>query len=394
MVQKKDSPAAIAEKPKEKAPKASETRKGLDSLKKKVNEKAGLTEMVQDLLKDFGKLDSKERVKRIGAIISAAAFGYIFGKDKVEAMKKTAAASKGQESAEAEKGNQSEESEEAQKEEEKIEDPREQRRKVVCNNARLVLINTDPAGNLRPSHMKGKSSYLLEYGLPELGVFKEEMISMLAPDASGEKEGLSKVINILKRCPMGMYQCMPMYLFGFIPEFKKLKWKEEGQNEEKIEAMWKFLQNEEMQREATRGYLLRSANSYGGDSQLVAASFYGGPRAANALKAYRAEMARRKRIEDGTATEKDKEGPVATPDQIQYIEKKQGAYSSIKKYAGYDPSKGSQKGSFDIDKELAKTASRESGAWRNKKSKERDEKWESDQRYAYNRPGNKEIAIA
>lgn len=394
MVQQK-IPAKAAPEKQEKTPEKSDTRKGLDTLKEKMDKKMKVTDMVKDLLKDFGKLDSKERIKRIGAILSAAAFGYIFGgkKEKPEEGEEEAdqtSAVHGSKESKDSTGEGEKESRETK------ENPRERRRKVVCNDARLVLINTDPAGSLRPKHMEHKSSYLLEYGLPELDVFKEEMISMLAPDARGEKEGLSKVINILKRCPMGMYQCMPQYLFGFIPEFKHLKWKEEGQNEEKLEAMWKFLQNEEMQREATRGYLLRSAKANGGDPELVAASFYGGQRAANALKAYRLEMARRKRIENGTASERDKQGPVATPEQIQYIEKKQGAYSSIKKYAGYDPGKGPQKGSFDIDRELAKTAARESGAWRNKKSKERDEKWEDDQRYAYNRPGNqaKETAVA
>lgn len=387
MVHQKTPTPAAPEK-QEKTSEKSDTRKGLDALREKVTGKMKLSEMVQDLLKNFGKLSSKERMQKIGVILSTAAFGFIFGKEKVEAMQKAAAAKDEQK----EEGKEETESAEKKEEESKEgkEDLRERRRRVVCNNSRLILINTDPAGSLRPSHLKGRSSYLLEYGLPELNVFKEEMISILAPDAKNEKEGLSQVINILKRCPMGMYQCMPRYLFGYIPEFKHLKWKEEGQNEEKLEAMWKFLQNEEMQRNACRGYLLNSAHSYGGDAQLVAASFYGGPRAAKALKAYRLEMARQKRIKDGTASEKDKEGPVATPEQIQYVEKKQGAYSSIKRYAGYDPSKTSQKGSFDIDRELANTAKRESGAWRNKKSKPRDEKWEQDQRYAYNRPAGKQ----
>lgn len=342
-------------------PSSSDTRTGLDHLREGVREKQHVSSQLWDLLRDFRKLPSEERNKRLGVVLAAATpllLTYIMG-NKKEAPKKPENKRRRTRTS----GRQAVAGPSAQAEEGVEEqDPRARRRKVVCDDMRLICINTDPAKELVPKGLQGKSSYLLEYGLPEFETFKEEMMDILAPDVTDKGKALKKVVDILKRSPMGKYQCMPQYLFGNVEEFKKynLDWKTDGDEEKKMRAIWEFLQSEKMQREATRVYLAQSARQYGNDPELVAASFYGGGRAAEALRAYKA----------GTAT----------PEQKEYVEKKQGAYRSILSY-----SRTSSGGTFDLEAELARTAARESGNLEGKKAKPRDASWESDQRFAYNR---------
>lgn len=357
------TPTTEEPKKKEGAPSSSDTRAGLDSLRQHLPEKPGLFQMIQDLLKNMKNLTPDERKARLGSILGVAALGYLFGNKKESAETPGKSNKRRRQAAHQSTAASEEEGEEEATMETASEDPRAGRRKVVCDDMRLICINTDPAKNLVPKECNGNSSYLLEYGLPEFDVFKEEMVSILVPNASKTEDGLDKAADILKRCPMGKYQCMPQYLFQNVGKFKPLNldWKSGGQGEQKLRAMWEFLQNEEMQKEATRIYLSQSARQYGGDAELVAASFYGGGKAAEALRAYKT----------GTAT----------PEQKEYVEKQQGAYRSIASYAGTSKSSGP----FDLEAELSRTGSRESGNLEGKKSKARDEQWEQDQRYAYNR---------
>lgn len=354
-------PRDDTEKREGQAPGASDTREGLDHLREGVGDKRPFTAQLQELLQGFSALPPEQRKQRLAAIMATATpllLTYILGERK-EAGKPAKRKRKRRRDL-SPAASDEEVTEEGG--ETKEPDPRERRRKVVCNDVRLICINTDPVASMVPRRLHGNSSYLLEYGLPEFDVFVEEMIGILAPDAANKEEGLKRAWRILKASPMGKYQCMPQYLFGNVEAFKKYNirdWKEEGQEEEKLRAVWEFLQSEDLQKEACRVYLTQNAGRYGGDSQLVAASFYGGGRAADALKAYKA----------GTAT----------PEQIAYLTKPQGAYRSILSYA-----QTSKSGSFDIETELARTASRESGNLEGKKSKERDAAWEQDARFAYN----------
>jgi|GEM_PF-6076110 len=365
MTNQQTPPSAEPEK-KEGVTPPPDTRAGLDQLRQGVSDKRNLSSQIGDLLRNFGNLSKQERMQQLGAIVSVATLGYIFGGKKEEAEKPAKKKRKKQAPATPATPAAADEQEEAA--DAIPEDTRAKRRKVVCDDMRLICINTDPAKSLVPKECNGNSNYLLEYGLPEFDAFKEEMVSILVPNASSPEAGVDKAADILKRCPMGKYQCMPQYLFQNVEKFKPLNldWKSSGQGEQKLRAMWEFLQNEEMQKAATRIYLSQSARQYGGDPELVAASFYGGGRAADALKAYKA----------GTATAEQKE----------LVEKKQGAYVSIRDYANTSKSAGT----FDLEAELSRTGSRESGNLQGKKAKARDEAWERDQRFAYNRTGQTE----
>ncbi|MFH0837776.1 MAG: hypothetical protein V1880_00735 [Patescibacteria group bacterium] len=336
-------------------PPSPDIRNGLEQLKEKVPEKPSILGFIQNIKDYFAKLDPAKK-KQIASIVGAAIFGLLFAgkeedaekKDKADEAKKTSAK---------DSANEKEESENEDEENEDELSARERRRKVVCDDARLICINTDPAKNKRPDYLAGKSSYLLEYGLPDYRTFKEEMIGILAPNAENEEEGLEKVMDVLKRSPMGKYQCMPQYLFQYI------KFPFEG--EEGLKAMWKFLQNEDLQRKACEGYVkamvasLRRDPRFNGDPRYVYAAYYGGPSAGKALLA----------ADTNTASEEEKNR----------VTKKQGAYISIDEYAG---KKG---GSVNIDAIVNGIAGRESGSLEGKVSKPRDEEWEQDQRYAYNR---------
>lgn len=392
MVQKTDPPTAAPaksaevkgeaqEKKEGETPSSSTTKNWLEKLKDKLLGKKSTLEMLKEFWKNKDNLSPEERGKQLGMILSAFAFSFIFKKNKKEIKKKAKDKPKKAKGAKAVA-----EGEEAQEEEE-VTTGREKRRKVVCNDARLICINTDPAGSRRPSYLKGKSSYLCEYGLPDYDTFKEEVIYFLAPNASNEKEGLAKAIDALKRSPMGKYQCMPQYLFEYVAKFKKFefKWKQGGQEEEKLKAMWEFLQSEEMQREACRGYVsetvyaLRQDKRFNEDPAYVFASYYGG------LSAGKALLAR----DTNTATAK----------QRRRVRKPQAGYISIQKYGGKEMSKEEEekivkegkeiklpkKPPVSIDAIVNQIANKESYHLRNKISKPRDEKWENDQRFAYNR---------
>jgi hypothetical protein len=351
----------VKEKTKKK-PTVSGTREKLDEMKERLPRKPGLFQMIQDLLKDFKKLDSKERQKRIAAILSTAALGWLLGK-KVE--KKTVKEKKGKEGFKKEEGAtkevaaQEDETEEVE-EEEVEESPREKRRRVACADLRLICINTDPVYKKRGSARlkKHNSTDLLKYGLPaDYETFKEEMIDILAPDAGSEKEGVQRATKLLKWSPMGKYQCMPRYLFPFI------NFPFDG--EKGLHAMWQFLQSEELQRNACRGYIKKLGTK---NPRYIAAAYYGGPD----------EIAKIKAIEKEQATEKQKHD----------IHKGQSGYPSIWKYANSVAAKYQRRagsGGFNMEAMLDAIAAQESGYLEGKIAIERNEKWEEDKRYAYNR---------
>ncbi|MFH1411004.1 MAG: hypothetical protein ABIG80_05610 [Patescibacteria group bacterium] len=331
-------------------PPSPDIRNGLEQLKEKVPEKPSILGFIQNIKDYFAKLDPAKK-KQIASIVGAAIFGLLFAGKKEDAEK----SDEDRETSEDESAGAEKEGEENENEDESS--ARVRRRKVVCDDARLICINTDPAKNKRPDYLAGKSSYLLEYGLPDYRTFKEEMIGILAPNAENEEKGLEKVMDVLKRSPMGKYQCMPQYLFQYI------KFPFEG--EEGLKAMWKFLQNEDLQRKACEGYVkamvasLRRDPRFNGDPRYVYAAYYGGLSAGKALLA----------ADTNTASEEEKNR----------VTKKQGAYISIDEYAG---KKG---GSVNIDAIVNGIAGKESHYLEGKVTKPRDEKWEQDQRYAYNR---------
>ncbi|MBN2306924.1 hypothetical protein JXD20_02970 [Candidatus Peregrinibacteria bacterium] len=365
--------SAPSEKPESK-PETS-TKAGLQKLKAELPEKPGLFQMITDLLKDFKKLSSEERKKRITTILGTAALGWLLGKEVKESeeneqlVEDEEGVVTGIEDEETQTSYAINES--SEENEEKI---REKRREVVCDDARLIVINTDPAGSLRPSHLKGRSLYLCEYGLPNFETFKEEMISILAPNETDEEVALDKVIQVLQRSPMGKYQCMPQYLFQYVDAFKDrgFNFKESGMNEEKLQAMWEFLQDESMQREACKGYVqasiaeLRGVPGFNNDPRYVRAAYYGGATAGKAL------LAR----DLGTATEKQKHR----------VEREQGVYRSIASYAGkVKKEKLKQFPPVDVEAVVDSIAVRESATFEGKTTRPRDEQWEQDQRFAYNR---------
>lgn len=375
--------AAELLKKKEGEPSSLGIRGELDQLGNNIGSPEHLLGQVQDILDNYSTTSPEERKAKLLGVATAAALGYIFSEDEVQSAPELPQVTSEQRQERErkrklrkKKRRQRAPAEQAQEEPDTDKEPDtlEKKRKVVCDDMRLICINTDPAKNLVPKECHGNSNYLLEYGLPEFDTFVEEMIDILAPDASDRDEGIKEVVNILKRCPMGKYQCTPQYTFQNVKKFKDIgpDWKKSGQEEEKMRAMWEFLQNADMQKEAARGALSQAASQYGDDPELVAASFYGGVRAADALKAYK----------DGTAT----------PEQKEFVEKRQGAYQSILSYSGTSKSAGP----FNIEAELARTASRESGNLQGKKSKAREpgSEWEKDERFAYNRARKKETDTA
>lgn len=363
----------------------SSTRNGLEKLKSKLPKKSELFKMTADLLANFNTMDTAERKKQMIKILQLSALVWLLADEKreEEAAEQEEAGAKDEptteeasteEAAEAE----SEEDDEKKESDETESDARERRRKVVCKDARLILINTDPAGNRRPSHLRLKPKYLCEYGLPEYQIFKEEMISILAPNEKNEEKAMKKVISALQRSPMGKYQCMPQYLFQYVSKFKKhnFKWfkKWEGkQLEDKLHAIWKFLQDEKIQREACRGYVrasiseLKQVPGFNNDPRYVRAAYYGGGSAGKAL------LAR----DLGTATEAQKDR----------VKKKQGDYISIDSYSGKAKQEGGKLKQFppvNVEAVVSSIAGKESGSYQGQIAKPRDEKWEQDQRYAYN----------
>lgn len=357
----------------------------LEKLKSKLPQKSELFQMTADLLKNFSNMDSSERKKEMLKILQLSALVWLLSDKKreeeaaeqEEAETKEAPTTKGENY---EKATDSEEGEEEAEEEidEAESDTHERRRKVVCEDARLTLINTDPAGSLRPSHLRLKPKYLCEYGLPEYQTFKEEMISILAPKAQNEEAAMKKVIAALQRSPMGKYQCMPQYLFKFVGEFKKYEFKwfkgwQEKQLEDKLHAMWEFLQDEKMQREACRGYVkasiseLKGISGFNNDPRYVRASYYGGGSAGKAL------LAR----DLGTATAAQKAR----------VKKQQGDYISIDSYSGKAAKESGKLKQFppvNVEAVLNSIAARESGSYEGQIAKPRDENWEKDKRFAYN----------
>jgi len=360
-------------------------RQQLEKLRAKLPEKSDLFKMTADLLANFNDMDSSERKKEMIKIMQLSAMVWLLsGQEREDEAAEEEAAQPGYAPPPPEKPE--EENEDANETEEKKEtakEARERREKVVCTDMRLLVINTDPAGNSRrPAHLKLKPKYLCEYGLPEYKVFKEEMISILAPGVEDEKEAMKKVIAALQLSPMGKYQCMPQYLFKYVGKFKKynLKWFKEWkgrQLEEKLHAMWEFLQDEKMQREACRGYVrwtinaLKRIEGFNNDPRYVRASFYGG------LSAGKALLAR----DLGTADEKQKAR----------VAKKQGDYISIDSYSGKaETTEGGKLKPFppvDVESTLNSIAGRESGSYQGQVAKARNSEsgWANDQRFAYNR---------
>lgn len=328
-------------------------------LKEKVSrEKA--KEKAMDFLENYGNLSKEERKKQFGQILVMGALSYLFDKKNKpeqplpvpeEAPKKPKTTVS---SAIAEIGQEQEPEQEAQEEPEvtvSSDIDIDEAREVVCSDMRLICINTHPAVGKFPdvAVLEKHSSFLNQYGLPKYYVWKREMISMLAPEATSEEEGVNRVTEILQWCPMGKYQCMPIYLFPHV----ELPF----EGEEGLKAMWQFLQTEDLQRQACLGYLMQSSARYGNNPAAVTASYYGGPKAGDALVA----------VQNGTATE----------DQKDYVERKQGQYQSIESYAE-GTSKGQSGGRLDFGVLLAQVAGTESGALEGKESEERGEEWKNE----------------
>ena len=198
------------------------------------------------------------------------------------------------------------------------------------------------------------------------------MVEILAPDAKSEDEGIKKAVSILKTSPMGKYQCMPLYLFDFV------NLPTEG--EEGLEAMWLFLQSEELQRNACKGYMQRNLGNSTENPRYLAAAYYGGAD----------EIAKMKRYDELKAKETKEGKESLTEEELQHIarmEGKQKGYPAIVSYADsvaryYAKMK---KGTgFDMEAMLDATAKQESGQLEGKTAKARNEKWEQDERYARN----------
>ena len=353
----------------------SETKQELNKLRtgqelEKAKTKITVTSLLKKLIQDFSKLDAKERMKRIGEIITIAIIGKLSGKkeeapeDKKDKKKKKKPKKRKDTNQRREVADQEEESEEPT--------GIEKERQVVCSDRRLICINTHPSIGKGPTVLKNHSSWLLEYGLPDYDTFKKEMIEILAPDASSEEEGIKKAVSILKTSPMGKYQCMPLYLFSYV------NLPTEG--EEGLEAMWLFLQSEELQRNACKGYMQGNARSSTENPRYLAAAYYGGAD----------EIAKMKRY-DSLKDKEAKEGKESlTEEELQHIARMEGrqkGYPAIVTYANsvaryYAKMK---KGTgFDMEAMLDATAQQESGALEGETAKPRDEKWEKDERYARN----------
>lgn len=382
--------------------KPASTGEQLDELKGELPKKPGLFQLATKLIDDIKKLknnpnkeEKKEQLKALA--LSALSLVILLGakdkKKRADAAKKTAkkavdkakgAVAKGKAAVEAVTDD--EEGEEVEETSTEALDARKKRAKVVCSNKRVCgIINTDPAGGMVPAICHKNPTYLLEYGLPEYEVFREEMVILLVPDAASTEDGLPKAVAALLLSPMGKFQCMPRDLFGFVGLPTK------GDPEEILKGMWEFLQDEEIQRNACRGYCKALKNILQGENPeqfkenpngYVAAGYYGGPSAGRAKMAADAERARLQRIEKGTATEADKKGPIATKAQMKRVKKEQGGgtYETIDSYA----SKIKKRPNFNLEAVVTEIGNTESYSYKGK-TKPRDEAWERDQRYAYNR---------
>ena len=378
-------PTTAPEAGKAQPEKPTRTQDGLANLRDKVTGGKKSGEMVREFFEDYKDLSPGERKQRAIALPIALAFNYLLSEDekKEEAKKEpqkaqqqsakskpTAAPKK----AETKDSEEEAEPEEEQEEQEEVLTESEKRKQTSCTDRRLSLINCDPAGSRAPANLKANPTYLLKHGVPaHYENFEQEMIAYLAPGISDRTKGLEKAISILRASPMGKYQCMPQYLFPYVEKFKHLNWKKEGQNEEKLHAVWEFLQSEDLQREAVRGYVTDLKTH---DPLYIAVGYYAGADDIPKLRKYLANQSNAKEQES-----MEKKQGIYTS-KLNYAQSVANRYQKLvaaknlaRKAAGQPPDN-----SFDMELMVDAIGWKESNSFEGN-TKPRDEAWENSKRY-------------